>query len=350
MNVVIMAGGRGTRFWPSSTTSKPKQFLPLLSNKSMLQETYKRFRQWLPEDRIFVATIDAYVGLVKEQLPELSTDRLIIEPVARDTGPCTALTALFFLHQEMDDVIVMVPSDQYISDYQRLRNALEAAEQEALHNRTTVMLGIVPSRPETGYGYIRTSESSKHRKLRSVSSFIEKPSLSVADELVRLPGTYWNSGIFVWRPSTIAHLMNRFCPSIWSPLSEHYPHTDTIYSTIPKLSVDYAIIEKAPNLFVIPVDFEWDDVGTWNSVRRHYGTDPYGNLLNGYVNSFHAKDNIVISDKHTAVIGVRDLIIISTEDGLLVCHRSEEQRIKEVINESMHTWESHQLKEVKPTQ
>lgn len=347
MNIVIMAGGRGTRFWPSSTESKPKQFLPLLTKRTMLQDTYDRFKQWLPASNIYVATSKSYISLVMEQLPELTLKHIIIEPDSRDTGPSTALTALTFLHQDDDDVIVMVPSDQYISDNIELSRTLHTAANEARTRRITVMLGIVPTRAETGYGYIRTYDNHGYSSLREVEAFIEKPNQDYAEKLIKL-GTYWNSGIFVWRPSTIEYLMTKHCPSIWQPLKKHYPEVSTIYSQLPKLSIDYAVIEKAKDLYVIPATFDWDDVGTWNAVRRHYGSDEHGNLLNGHVRSLDSHGNIIFTDKQAIVIGVDDLIVVSTEEGLLVCHRSEEQRIKEMLNERSIEFKPYQLREVKP--
>ncbi|UHA72289.1 mannose-1-phosphate guanylyltransferase [Paenibacillus sp. 481] len=348
MIVVIMAGGKGTRFWPSSTASKPKQFLPLLSGYTMLQETYMRFRQWLPIEQVYVATTSFYKDLVLEQLPELDEEQIIVEPMPRDTGPCTALTALFFLRKGIDDCLVMAPSDQYMADIDGLRMALLEAEAEAVNNRATIMLGILPTRPETGYGYIRTEPWRDAERMRKVVSFLEKPNRSVADELLRSPGTYWNSGIFVWRPSTIAHLMETYCPAIWLPLFSNYPHVQDIYHTLPKLSVDFAIIEKSPARYVIPVDFDWDDIGTWNAVSRFYNADGNDNLLNGKVQSLSSNGNIVFSDKHAVIIGVSDLIIVSTEDGLLVCHRSQEQRIKEMLNENITLAKPQSFREVKP--
>lgn len=328
-----MAGGKGTRFWPISTVTKPKQFLPLLSTHTLLQETYERFRRWLPMANIYVATVQAYVRYVTEQLPALPLEQLIIEPEGRDTGPCTALTALYFLSKHQDEVLVMVPSDQYISDSEALWQALENASSEAARGKSTVMLGIQPTRPETGYGYIRTTKLEQHSSLLHVSSFIEKPDLDLANILCHSPNTYWNSGIFIWRPSTIAHLMGKYCPEIWNPLSINYPDIQTIYKDIPRLSIDYAVIEKADDLYVIPVQFDWDDVGTWNSVRRHHELNQDCNMLNGPIKVLDAQDNTIFSNKQTIIIGVQDLIVVSTEDGLLICHRSEEQRIKEAIHD-----------------
>lgn len=345
-----MAGGKGTRFWPSSTATKPKQFLSLLSQQSMLQETYARFVKRLPASQIYVATINAYVELVKAQLPELPFDQLIIEPIARDTGPCIALTALYFLHKQQDDVLVVIPSDQYIADDEPLWEALVLAQDKASEGHSTIMLGVRPTRPETGYGYIRTKEAAAHGNLRPVVTFIEKPAIEIANQLYQSENTFWNSGIFVWRPSTIAYLMDTHCSAIWSPLMKHYPHIDNMYSELPQLSVDYAIIEKAEQLFVIPIQFDWDDVGTWNAIQRHHKADSAGNLLKGPIQVQQAQDNIIFSNKTAVIIGVDHLIIVSTDEGILVCHRSEEHRLKEMIPEQLRNSVDiqHGDEEVKP--
>lgn len=327
-----MAGGKGTRFWPNSTASKPKQFLSLLSQQSLLQETYARFSKRLPANQIYVATIKAYVEHVVLQLPDLPLGQLIIEPEGRDTGPCAALTALHFLHREEDHVLVMIPSDQYIADDDPLWDALELAQTTATDSRSTIMLGVHPTRPETGYGYICTDEAAEvDTTIRPVVSFIEKPASDIASQLYQKNHIYWNSGIFIWRPSTIAYLMDTHCPEIWKPLLNHYPQIDAVYAELPQRSVDFAIIEKAEQLYVIPIQFVWDDVGTWNALQRHHATDVSGNLTKGPIQTQQAQNNIIFSDKAAVIIGVDNLIIASSDEGILVCHRSEEHRLKEMI-------------------
>ncbi|WP_010271045.1 mannose-1-phosphate guanylyltransferase [Paenibacillus senegalensis] len=355
MKVVILAGGKGTRFWPRSVERKPKQFLALTSRETMLQTTYRRFASWLPANRIYVITTRAYRPLVEEQLPDLASDRIIEEPAQRDTGPCMALTAYRFLSEGDDEVIVTAPSDQYIPDERALQAALEKAEQGARHPLAIVTLGIRPSRPETGYGYIETAadqelpaDDRRNREilpsdgLLPVKRFIEKPSLPVAEQLISQPNIYWNSGIFVWRPSTIAHYMKIYHRSLWDQIAKPGPMTEQQYLQLPKLSVDYAILEKAETIWTVPVDFEWDDVGLWTSLERIQKSDEEGNLLQGDVYTHHSERNIVYTDNKPAiVIGAQDLIIVSTDDGLLVCRKTEEQEIKTVLQQ----WEQRERRE-----
>ncbi|MUT68742.1 mannose-1-phosphate guanylyltransferase [Paenibacillus sp. NEAU-GSW1] len=337
MKAVIMAGGKGTRFWPRSTESKPKQFLALTAeNKSMLQLTYERFRSCLAAEDVYVAVSENYLPIVKEQLPSLPVKQLIIEPEQRDTAPCIALTASHFLKLSIDDVIVTAPSDQYIPSTEELMEALYAAETAAKDPGVVVTLGIVPTRAETGYGYIEANESEESGKyglyIKEVKAFIEKPSKERAEQLIQAANIYWNSGIFIWRPSTIACYMEMYQPEMWNTFKLEGEELADRYRKLPKLSIDYAIIEKLELLYTIPIAFTWDDVGTWTSLERIFETDPDGNMLFGRIYPMATKDSIIYSEQQkVVVIGVRDLIIVTTEEGLLICHKSEEQNVKHAI-------------------
>lgn len=335
MKVVIMAGGSGTRFWPRSHQAKPKQFLALTSDKSMLQETYQRFARWVEPENIYVLTTGPYRSLVEEQLPVLKPGQLIIEPGRKDTGPCIALMASHFIRRGDDEVLVTAPSDQHISDWQALRDTLLQAEQVAASGHNIVTLGIQPTRPETGFGYIQAVPSESNDPVLPVVRFIEKPPLDVAKELLRHPGYYWNSGMFVWRPSTIAHYMQAFQPVIWQAVNLSGEEREQAYRALVPISVDYAILERVSgNLYVIPATFEWDDVGTWTALERVYKPDADGNVLLGDVRVHSTVNSIVYADKRkTVVMGVRDLIIVSTDEGVLVCHKSEEAKLKTLLKD-----------------
>ncbi|OXM86708.1 mannose-1-phosphate guanylyltransferase [Paenibacillus rigui] len=360
MKIVIMAGGMGSRFWPRSVAAMPKQFLAMQDAESLLQQTYRRFAQFIPKDNIYVVTAQRYVSLVNEQLPDLTADRLLVEPDQRDTGPCIAFTAISFLKQGIDDVLVTAPSDQFIADGQALFDAVNEAVEAAARVPAIATLGIVPTRPETGYGYIHTSDTPLFGNVYPVRSFIEKPSLETARKLLLSRSMYWNSGIFVWRPSTIAFYMKKYQEALWHALTNAMdaaaPSVETlepsqtlsntrhknrqstdlaaVYKLLPKLSVDYAILEKAEDVYTIPVQFDWDDVGTWSSLQRFGKPDRDGNHLHGSIHTVQAKNNIVYSDKQSIIIGVQDLIIVSTKDGLLVCHQSDEHLIKQALSAS----------------
>ncbi|MCM3626011.1 sugar phosphate nucleotidyltransferase [Paenibacillus glycanilyticus] len=338
MIAVIMAGGKGTRFWPRSTVAKPKQFLTLASEEAtMLQQTYERFRSYLPEENVYVAVSENYLPIVREQLPELGENRIIIEPDQRDTAPCIALTASYFMKLERDEVLVTAPSDQYIPDTEELMEALRAAEQAASHDGVVVTLGIVPTRAETGYGYIETIENVQHKgklgdRIKEVKAFIEKPTKEKAEKLIEQPNMYWNSGIFIWKPSTIAGYMMKYQPQMWSIFDlkdEDFLHS---YARLQKLSIDYALVEKLERLYTIPIEFVWDDVGTWTSLERIFSTDGDGNLLHGSIYPFATRNTIIYTEQQLIVaIGVEDLIIVSTVEGLLICRKSDEQNVKHAI-------------------
>lgn len=331
MRVIILAGGRGNRFWPRSTEARPKQFLPLTSRKTMLQITYDLFRSRLPRESLYVATVARYKPLVLQQLEDLGEEQLIVEPEQKDTGPCIALAAHYFLTAEADDVLVTIPSDQHIPDGDALLDALREAERLAVQDRTIVTLGIPPTRPETGYGYI-LADGEDAGPVRRVRSFIEKPEPHRAAVLLQQPNVYWNSGIYVWKPSTIAYYMKREQPDLWRAIREAGEPLETVYSRLPNLSVDYAVVEKADRILTIPVSFEWDDVGSWTSLERIFGKDENGSVIMGEVHSLLSRNNIVFSDSRKAlVLGVDNLIIVSTAEGLLVCHKSMEQQIKRLL-------------------
>lgn len=329
-----MAGGKGNRLWPKSASGKPKQFLALTSEETMLQMTYRSLAKLLPEHHLYVATAAKYVDLVTEQLPELGEERLIVEPVQRDTAPGIALTALWFLRNEDDEVIVTMPADHLIPDTKSLFDRLSEAEAQAQAPEAIVTLGIVPTRPETNFGYIHTYGDMGDGSVRKVLAFLEKPNKEKARKWVEMPDVYWNSGIFIWKPSTIAGAMKRHCPDIWYPLAEARDDWESVYGKLPKISVDYAILEKSEHLYCIPVTFDWDDIGTWRSLERFSQSDEAGNIVNGNVLLANATNNIVFSEKRQAIVlGADNLIIVATDDGLLVCHKSSESLLKKYVQQ-----------------
>ena len=328
-----MAGGQGTRFWPWSVEDRPKQFLSLMSEKTMLQQTYNRFRKWLPPEKIFILTTAEYVPLVREQMDFINNDQILIEPVPRDTGPCIALAAFNFLRNNDDEPFAAVPADHHIPPNVSLVDIFTLGENIAKKNLSIVTLGIKPTRPETGYGYIQVEEDGEQiNGALPVKAFIEKPCLKKAEELLENNNVYWNSGIFIWKPSTIFYYMNKFQPEIWETMENHWDDLKSKYSGLQKISVDYAVLEKANSVYTIPASFQWDDLGNWSAWERLNKKTYENNIFSGDVHLLSTKNCIIKSeDRKTVVIGVEDLIIASTEEGLLICHKSQEQKIKEVL-------------------
>ncbi|WP_282171252.1 mannose-1-phosphate guanylyltransferase [Cytobacillus firmus] len=337
MKVVIMAGGQGTRFWPWSVKDRPKQFLSLMSEETMLQQTYNRFRKWLKKEKIYVVTTEEYVPIVKEQLPSMSINQIIVEPVPRDTAPCIALTALHFLKDHDNEVFAAVPADHYIHDDHILQEIFKMAEKVAENEPAIVTLGIKPTRPETGYGYIRAEKfDGGNNQVLSVKAFIEKPTKDKAEKLLEAENIYWNSGIFIWKPSTISYFMDKFQPEIWEKLKKFTENQAYQYSLVPKISVDYAILEKAETIYTIPVDLQWDDVGNWTAWERLTKEVNEENLVQGDVHLLSSNNCVIKSeDRKAIIIGVENLIIASTDKGLLVCHKSQEQKIKDLLKNTL---------------
>ncbi|PAE26350.1 sugar phosphate nucleotidyltransferase [Bacillus sp. 7894-2] len=334
MKIVIMAGGQGTRFWPWSVKDKPKQFLPLMSKESMLQQTYSRFLKYLPAEKIFIVTTEEYLHLVKDQIPLINSEQIIIEPATRDTGPCMALAALHFLKNNDNEAFAAVPADHFIPEDSQFPEIFSLAENIAANSHAIVTLGITPTRPETGYGYIQVEEEVNEKKVLKVERFIEKPDLRTAKDLFKKKNIFWNSGIFIWKPETIEYYMKKFQPGIWGKLTKSGENLKTVYSEVPKISIDYAILEKADNIFTLPVNMEWDDVGNWSAWERLKKPKDNENLVQGDIHLLSANNCVINSfDRKAIVIGVEDLIIASTEDGLLVCHKSHEDKVKQVLKE-----------------
>ncbi|WP_027087816.1 mannose-1-phosphate guanylyltransferase [Cohnella panacarvi] len=332
MKIVIMAGGKGNRLWPKSASGKPKQFIALNSDETMLQTTYRSLARYLGREKLYVATAAQYLALVQEQLPELDPARLIVEPLQRDTAPCIALAALRFVREGDDEAIVTMPADHLIPDTRALVAKLAEAEVHAEAGEAIVTLGVVPNRPETNYGYIHTGDEGG--SAMKVRAFLEKPSKERAEEWISMQGVYWNSGICVWKPSTIASAMERYQPSIWYPLLEAKAIDESVYEKLPRISIDYAVLEKSEHTYCIPVSFDWDDLGTWQSLERIGQTDASGNIAIGDVLFAEASNSIVYADMRQAIIlGVDDLIVVATDEGLLVCHKSKEPLLKKYVQQ-----------------
>jgi mannose-1-phosphate guanylyltransferase len=338
-----MAGGKGTRFWPLSTEDKPKQFLKLLGEDTMIQMTVKRVEKIVPRERIFIVTASNYVKLIKEQLPYIAERNIIVEPIGKNTAPCITLSALIIQKYYEDATIAVLPSDHLIRDEEEFLNTLRKANEFVENNKQAIVtLGMKPNRPEIGYGYIRFIQDKNIREnhdkydIKPVAEFVEKPSLEKAREYVSKVEYLWNGGMFIWKAEHILNLAKEHIEDTYYKLKEiikykedvFYEFLDRRYREIESISIDYAIMEKAENVYVIPSDFGWDDIGNWSSVERYNPKDEEGNIKNQNMKAYKSKSNIVLTKKKTLLNNVENLIIVETDDYILISSKESEQEIK----------------------
>lgn len=346
---IIMAGGVGSRFWPSSRTHYPKQFLDILgTGSSLLQHTYKRFlKRFLPEN-IYIVTNAAYVDLVKDQLAGIGEQQILGEPIAKNTAACIAYACGKIGKINPDAICIVAPSDHLILDEQAFLEVVDQAMDFAVKNPALVTLGIRPSRPDTGYGYIQYIEDMEYAHVHKVKTFTEKPTLEIANTFIESGDFLWNAGIFVWSIASIkeafdTHLHEQF--SLFDEASADY-FTDKEAATILKIyeqtrsiSIDYGIMEKANNVFVIPSEFGWSDLGTWTSLYEISDKDANQNVSNGKNIHLYQSSGCMVNtaqltgDKIVVLNSVKDLIVVDTPDVLLICDKSKEQEVKEVATD-----------------
>ena len=344
---LIMAGGRGERFWPLSTDEKPKQFLKLLGEETMIQMTVKRLEKLMPIDRIFIVTGKRYVKLLKKQLPKLPETNIIVEPVGKNTAPCIALSAFMIEKYYKDATIAVLPSDQLIVNEDKFIKTIKSADEFVNKNNDAVVtIGIKPDRPETGYGYIQLRTDSEELKVNDnnvykVENFVEKPSLEKAKEYLQEGNFLWNGGMFVWKTQTVLKLTNEFLNNTYNVLSEIAAAVDEDFETIleekynyvDSISVDYGIMEKAKNIYVVSGDFGWDDIGTWYSVERYREKDCNNNVCVGDITNIEGWNNILVSkEKPIVVVGLDDVFVVESDEIIFVGRKDDIERIKEIKN------------------
>ncbi|MGL5869563.1 mannose-1-phosphate guanylyltransferase [Clostridium chrysemydis] len=339
---LIMAGGKGTRFWPLSTEEKPKQFLNLIDDKTMIQMTVDRIKPIIPIDRIFVCTGERYVSLVKEQLPELPERNIIIEPEGRNTAPCIALSAFVIKRYYKDSTMVVLPSDHLIKKEDKFREIiLDAEDYLRCNGESIITLGMTPNRPETGYGYIKYTdkkESIKNSEVIKVEKFVEKPNLEIAKEYLN-NGTYlWNGGMFIWKINNILDQFKKYASRTFETLScvttakesELQDIINICYGETEAISVDYAILEKSDKIFVIPSDIGWDDIGTWKSIERYRAKDIDDNILAENLKVIESKSNMAINNnKKIIMIGIEDTMTVETEEAIYIVNKGYMDRLKD---------------------
>ena len=341
-HVVIMAGGIGSRFWPMSTPECPKQFIDVLgTGKTMIQMTVERFAPLCPMENFWVVTGAAYVDIVREQLPQVPAGNILAEPCARNTAPCIAYACWKIREVDPDANIVVTPSDALVLDCEEFCRVMASALEFTSSDRRIVTVGITPTRPETGYGYINRDNAPVSGEIYPVKAFREKPTLEVAKQYLADGNYLWNAGIFVWNVSTIVDSMRSYVPDLAAKMDRMAEAFGTegeavavaeIFPTCEKISIDYAVMEKADCIYTIPGDFGWSDVGTWGSLRTLLPQDAEGNAVVGENVHLYGCSGCVVHAPHVSIMvleGLQDSIVVERDGRVLICRLSEEQRIKD---------------------
>ncbi|GIM27372.1 mannose-1-phosphate guanylyltransferase [Clostridium polyendosporum] len=338
---LIMAGGKGTRFWPLSTEDKPKQFLNLLGNETMIQMTVNRIKPLIPLERIFICTVEKYVPLVKEQLPELPQRNIIVEPEGRNTAPCIALSSFIIDRYYKNSTMVVLPSDHLINDEDRflqiIRNGREFLND---YPREILTLGMAPDRAETGYGYIKCSEdiiNINNNQVIKVQKFVEKPNKDKAEQYLKEGNYLWNGGMFLWKVERILRLLRENMPSTYHALSGLknieedliFKYVNENYSKTEVTSIDYGILEKVDSIRVIPCNFGWDDIGSWNSLERYREKDKNQNICDENIKVIDSTNNIGIGHKKPIVFyGLEDVFYVETDELIVIAKKEKMNDIK----------------------
>lgn len=339
---LIMAGGRGERFWPKSRKNLPKQFLSLTDDgKTMIQLTVERILPLVNMEDIYIATNKDYKELVQKQLPDLPEQNILCEPVGRNTAPCIGLGAVHISRKYEDAVMFVLPSDHLIKFTNMFLTTLREASEVAEKGENLVTIGITPDYPETGYGYIKFDPRTTEGRAYRVERFVEKPNLEVAKEYLASGEYLWNSGMFTWKVSTILRNMEKFMPGVYGGLmkiraaigtDEEETVLEKEFHDMESQSIDYGIMEKADHIFTIPGTFGWDDVGSWLAVERIRKTNESGNVVDGNIITINTHNCIIQGGKKLiATVGLEDLIVVDTNDATLICAKDSAGDIKKVL-------------------
>lgn len=344
--VAIMAGGIGSRFWPMSRTSYPKQFLDVLNTgKTLIQWTYERYTQFIPAENIYIVTSEEYVSIVEKQLPNLPKENILAEPSKKNTAPCIAYISFKLAQKDPQATFVVAPSDHLILEQENFQKIVEQSLDFVSNIKALATLGIKPTNPNTGYGYIQYEGLEVSKGVYKVKTFTEKPTVEIAASFLASGDFLWNAGIFAWKASTIIAAFEKYQPEMFELFDGEKANFNTpaekksiqkIYPQCVNISIDIAIMEKADNVYVIPASFGWSDLGTWNSAYENMEKDYFANAV--------ASDNVIVidatkcminapKDKLVVVQGLDDFIVIDTKDVLLICSKEKEQSIKEYVAE-----------------
>ncbi len=341
-----MAGGSGTRFWPRSKTAKPKQYLNIFGDKSLLQDTIERFETFTEDENIYIVSSATQAKVLEEQTPMLPKENLIYEPIGRNTLPCIGLAAMYAEIENPDGIMVVSPSDHLIQNNELFKDTVLAAAKIADERDGIVTIGITPTYPATGYGYVKTAEDiTAEEKIKQfkVERFVEKPNEETATEYLKQGGFYWNSGLFVFKISVFLKAVEEFAPNLYADLRKiqadmenpTYEQTlDTIYRAVESISVDYGIMEHAKNIFLVEGNFDWNDLGSWESVYQTDEKDENGNAGIGEAIFLDTKNSYVSTDEGlVAVVGLDDVIVVRDGNTTLVCKRDNAEDIKKIVEQ-----------------
>lgn len=343
MNIyaVIMAGGVGSRFWPRSKKALPKQLLKIFGENTMIQATVNRIEDLIDRKRIFIITNELQAPEVKNQLKDIPDENIIIEPFGRNTAAAIGLASVIIKSKDPEAVTIVLPADHIIKEEEIFRNTLNNAAKFAFENKVLVTIGIHPTRPETGYGYIQIDDKKVKDNIYKVLTFAEKPNYATAVRFLESGDFLWNSGMFIWRVDTILDEIRAYMPDLYEGLNEIAKHLNQkdyhevlvhTYGQMKKISIDYGIMEKSARVYLTKGFFTWSDVGSWEEVYQLSEKNSEGNALVGQVYTDRVIDSYIYSpDKFTAVIGVDNLIVINHDDTLLVCRRDKAQDVKNVV-------------------
>ena len=344
--VAIMAGGIGSRFWPMSRTAYPKQFLDVLNTgKTLIQWTYERYTQFIPAENIYIVTSEEYVSIVEKQLPNLPKENILAEPSKKNTAPCIAYISFKLAQKDPQATFVVAPSDHLILEQENFQKIVEQSLDFVSNIKALATLGIKPTNPNTGYGYIQYEGLEVSKGVYKVKTFTEKPTVEIAASFLASGDFLWNAGIFAWKASTIIAAFEKYQPEMFELFDGEKANFNTasekqsiqkIYPQCVNISIDIAIMEKADNVYVMPASFGWSDLGTWNSAYDAMEKDYFANAV--------ASDNVIVidatkcminapKDKLVVVQGLDDFIVVDTKDVLLICSKEKEQSIKEYVAE-----------------
>jgi mannose-1-phosphate guanylyltransferase len=343
IHAVIMAGGSGTRFWPESRKNRPKQLLRIAGKRTMIRATIERILPEIPFHRVMVVTGVAHADEIRSQISELSEGMVVAEPVGRNTAPCIALAAYKLRKSDPDAIMAVLPADHLIKNEKEFRNALSVAAEVAAAGTHLVTFGIIPHRPETGYGYIQLGPLEREVQSKGfflVRRFVEKPDRTKAEEYLAAGNYMWNSGMFIWHVDAIIRAFEMYLPAMSGIMEDMSPALNTpdepeaiatAYAAVQSISIDYGIMEKADNVLTLPIDVGWSDVGSWASLEEVWECDANGNAAKGQCVIVESKGCVVSSPaKLTAVIGLENLVVVDTPDALLVCRKDRAQDVRQL--------------------